>query len=292
MIDVLLPFYGDPELMRQTVLSVLSQSSSDWRLVVVDDGYPDDTIADWFADLDDDRVEYHRNATNLGANLNYSRALELARAEHVVVMGADDVMLPNFLHTVAEALEAFPEAAVVQCGVEVIDGNGAAVQPLVDRLKTRLTPGGSGITLLQGEGALTSLMHGNWTYFPSLCWRTDVIRKIGFRPGFHVVQDLALLMDVLLDDGALALHPTVAFQYRRHAGSDSAVKTLGGSRFDEEKRYYSLIADTLAERGLPHAARAARGHLTSRLYAASLLPLAARSRDRAAMARLLRHATR
>jgi hypothetical protein len=139
---------------------------------------------------------------------------------------------------------------------------------------------------------LTSLLHGNWTYFPSLCWRTDVIRRIGFRPDFNVVQDLALLMDVLLDDGALALHPTVAFQYRRHAGSDSAVKTLGGSRFDEEKRYFELIAGTLAERGLPRAARAARGHVTSRLHAAALLPLAARNRDRAAVARLLRHATR
>lgn len=292
MIDVLLPFYGDPDLMRLAVRSVLAQTSRDFRLVVVDDGYPNPVVAAWFEQLGDARVEYHRNATNLGANRNYVRALELASAEHVVVMGADDVMLPHYLQTVREAIARFPEAAVVQCGVEVIDGDGKVVLPVVDLLKRRLTPHPRDVALLRGEDLMVSLLHGNWTYFPSLCWRTEVIHSIGFRPDFHVVQDLGLLMDVLLEGGALALHPAVAFRYRRHAGSDSAVKTVGGSRFDEEHHYFDTIACELKRRGLPRAARAARSHVTSRLHAAALVPVAARNRDRTAVARLLRHATR
>ena len=38
----MLPFYGDPELLRRAVRSVQQQSRTDWRLTVVDDGYPDD----------------------------------------------------------------------------------------------------------------------------------------------------------------------------------------------------------------------------------------------------------
>jgi len=292
VIDVLLPFYGDPDLMRLAVRSVLAQRSRDFRLVVVDDGYPDPTVAAWFKELGDGRVEYHRNSTNLGANQNYVRALGLATAENVVVMGADDVMLPHYLETVREALTRFPEAALVQCGVEVIDGNGKVVLPIVDRLKRRLTPHPRDVALLRGEDLMVSLLHGNWTYFPSLCWRTEVVRSIGFRPDFHVVQDLGLLMDVLLEGGALALHPAVAFRYRRHAGSDSAMKTVGGSRFEEERRYFGTIAAELDRRGLRRAARAARGHVTSRLHAVALLPVAARNRDHPAVARLLRHATR
>ena len=147
-------------------------------------------------------------------------------------------------------------------------------------------------TLLSGEPLLVSLLRGNWTYFPSLCWRTDAVRAIGFRPQFHVVQDMALLVDVVLGGGELALVPEVAFQYRRHQGSDSAVKTLTGSRFDEEKSYFELITDEFDRRGLRRAARAARWHLTSRLHAAALLPTAVRSRDTAALGRLVRHATR
>jgi hypothetical protein len=86
--------------------------------------------------------------------------------------------------------------------------------------------------------------------------------------------------------------PDRLFRYRRHAGSASATKTVVGSRFEEERRYFGAIATELERSGLRRAARAARGHVTSRLHAAALLPLAARNRDGAAMARLLRHATR
>ncbi len=291
MIDVLLPFYGDPALMRLTVRSVQSQSSPHFRLVVVDDGYPGPEVARWFADLEDPRVEYHRNPTNLGANLNYMRALELATAEQVVVMGADDLMLPGYLAAMEAAYSRFPDASVATCGVAVVDGEGRLVRPLVDRIKSRIAPTVSAPTLLHGESLMTSLLVGNWTYFPSLCWRTEVVRELGFRPDFHVVQDLGLLMDVLMRGGSMALMPEVAFHYRRHAGSDSAVKTLGGSRFEEEKRYFRTVAAELRDRGWPNAARAARLHLTSRLHSAALLPAAGRTGDLGAVGRLLRHAT-
>jgi glycosyltransferase involved in cell wall biosynthesis len=292
VIDVLLPFYGDPALMRATVGSVLQQTRTDLRLVVVDDGYPDPSVQEWFAALDDPRVEYHRNEVNLGANRNYTRALELARSEHVVVMGADDLMLPGYLAVVEDALERFPAAAIVQCGVRVIDEHGTVVHPMVDRVKTWLTPRASEPIALSGQDAMVSILRGNWTYFPSLCWRLDRVREIGFRPEFHVVQDMGLVMDVLIGGGELVVAPDDAFRYRRHAGSDSAVKTLTGSRFDEEQRYFSTIAEELAARGLTRAARAARAHLTSRLHAAALVPQAARTRDLAAVPRLLRHALR
>lgn len=290
MIDVLLPFYGDPGLLRQTVASVQAQTSTDWRLVVVDDGYPDPSVATWFADLEDPRIEYHRNESNLGANLNYMRALSLATAEYVVVMGADDLMLPRFLADLEHAVAAFPGVAVIETGVEVIDGANTVIRPLVDRIKTRLTPAAVAPRELDGEDLLVSLLRGNWTYFPSLCWRRDVIEKIGFRPEFHVVQDLGLLVDVIRGGGRMVLSPEVAFQYRRHTGSDSAVKTLTGERFAEERHYFGTIAGELRAAGYVRAERAARRHLTSRLHAAALVPSALGARKPAAVQGLLRHA--
>jgi glycosyltransferase involved in cell wall biosynthesis len=293
MIDVLLPFYGDPELMRLAVRSVVEQTHPNFRLVVVDDCFPDEAIPDWFEALDDDRVEYHRNEHNLGANRNYMKALHLARADHVVVMGADDLMLPTYLEVVTDTIARYPEAAVVQCGVEVIDAAGDSTRPLVDRVKSRLSLARSAPGLHGGEELLISLLRGNWTYFPSLCWRRDRVLAVGFRPDFHVVQDLGLLIDVLQQpEAAMAVTPEVVFQYRRHSGSDSAVKTLSGSRFDEERHYFNQIADELDSCGLHRAARAARAHLTSRLHAAALLPIAARERNGTALKHLLRHATR
>ena len=54
-------------MMKQAVLSVVGQTNPDWRLIVVDDGYPDDSIPGWFESLKDERITYMRNETNLGA---------------------------------------------------------------------------------------------------------------------------------------------------------------------------------------------------------------------------------
>ena len=70
-LDIALPFYGDVAYMKKTVASVLAQTDPDWRLIVVDDGYPDDSLPDWFASLNDSRISYQRNEINLGANGNF-----------------------------------------------------------------------------------------------------------------------------------------------------------------------------------------------------------------------------
>lgn len=290
MIDVLLPFYGDPALMRLAVRSVLDQDTSGWRLVIVDDCYPDEETSNWLASCQGPTVVYVRNEATLGVNGNFRRALSLATAEHVVFMGCDDVLEPGYVAALQATLAEHPRAAIVCPGVHVIDDEGRASEPLVDRVKRFLRPDGQSV--LSGEDALVSLMSGNWTYFPSLCWRRDAIADIDFRPEYGVVLDLGLLVDVLVAGGELVVIPDRVFRYRRHAGSESATKTVVGARFEEERHYFSSISTELDRRGLRRAARAARGHVTSRLHAAALLPVAARNRDPSAVARLLRHATR
>ena len=86
-----------------------------------------------------------------------------------------------------------------------------------------------------------------------------------------MVQDLALLVDVLMLGGTLAVDPEVTFEYRRHAMSDSAVKAGTGARFDEERAYFVSISRELAELGWHRAARTALLRPTSRAHAASLV---------------------
>jgi glycosyltransferase involved in cell wall biosynthesis len=293
VIDFLLPFYGDPRLLHAAVRSVLDQTSPDFRLVVVDDCYPEAGVRDWFDALDDARVEYHRNETNLGVNRNFARVLSLAEADHIVFMGCDDLLAADYVATVSAALREQPRAAVVSPGTQVIDASGVPVEPLVDRVKRFLKPHVDGVTLLSGEDALVSLLRGNWTYFPSLCWRRDlVVAAGGFRPDYGVVLDLGLLLDVLAQGGELLLLPGTQFCYRRHADSESSVQTVTGGRFAEERHLFERYADELRGRGLHRAARAARLHLTSRLHAAALVPAAMRKGDFVAARALAAHSCR
>lgn len=288
-VDVLFPYYGDVELMKSAVRSVLSQSYSDFRLVVIDDGYPDDSIPGWFASLSDPRVSYERNEQNLGANLNYRKAVSKVENDLVVMMGADDVMLPNYLEWLVDRAENHPEATIFQPGVVVIDENGAQVAGLVEQVKNRYRPVGKGVRILGGERLAISLLRGNWLYFPSVGWRADAIKGINFREGFNVVQDLALALDVTMTNGKLLLDDVVAFMYRRHSGSDSSWRALEGTRFDEERRFFLTMADEMEAIGWKHAARIARLHISSRLYAATLLPKAALKRNKKGVQNLSRH---
>ncbi|WP_026926325.1 glycosyltransferase family 2 protein [Granulicoccus phenolivorans] len=291
-VDVLFPYYGDVALMKLAVHSVLKQEYTDFRLVVVDDGYPDDSIPGWFASLNDPRVSYQRNEKNLGANGNYRKALSLVENELVIVMGADDVMMPNYLQWLVDRAAEFPEAQIFQPGVFVIDQHGAPAHGLVEQIKDRARPKGHGPRLLSGEKLAASLLGSNWLYFPSIAWRAEAITKHNFRPEYNVVQDLALALDIIMDGGSLLLDDYACFQYRRHSGSDSSVKALEGTRFAEERAFFTQMAKEMDAKGWKRAAAVARAHLSSRLHAGFLLPRAALNKKWSGVKNLATHVVR
>lgn len=286
-IEFFIPFYGDPSYLLETVESLRAMDDPDWRVTVLDDCYPYADVGSMLAQLEDSRVKVIRNDRNLGANGNYRAALEAATADYVVILGADDRVLPNYLSRVRSVV-AGHEPDIVQPGALVIDDSGRRHLPLGDRVKRWLTPHPPKPRTYRGQPIATSLLTGNWAYFPSLCWRRETVQRLGFRP-FHVVQDLALIVDVLMDGGTMAIDPTVAFEYRRHRASDSSVKAATGERFDEEQTYLRQIAAELDARGWRMAGLAARARLTSRLHAGLTAASVARN-DGTAARRLLRNA--
>lgn len=289
-IQFLLPFYGAPELLRQTVDSVLGLDDPDWVLTVVDDCYPDETVGPYLESLGDPRLRYLRNDRNLGAMGNTYRCLELAEHEFFTVLNADDLVHPNYLTVMRQAFKDFPEAALVQPGVRVVDQDGRPVRPLADIVKRIIAPGMRVRQVLGGEALVASLLLGNWTYHPSLCWRRSAIEGIAHRR-FAAVHDLALVVDVIRAGGSLVIDPTVCFTYRRHLDSDSSVGAARGSRFVEEREYFREITGELVADGWSRAARSGRAHLTSRLHALKMVPAALRAPQRGSAIRgLLRHA--
>lgn len=289
-VDVMLPHYGRVDLMQATVQSVLDQDDANWWLTVVDDS-ADADVAAWCASLGDTRIRYVCNERNLGVNRNFQKCVSLVTRDLAVIIGSDDLMLPNYVRTVRAAHAAHPDAAVVQPGVDVVDEHGEPARTLVDLSKRWIyAPRVSRRTLLAGEGLAASLLRGNWLYFPALCWRADLLTRTGFRDGFSVVQDLALMLDLIEAGESLLVEPTPCFRYRRHSGSVSSGRALTGSRFDEERAFFTEVADRLDARGWSRASRAARRHLSSRINALMLIPTAVRAGRSDGARALARHA--
>jgi glycosyltransferase involved in cell wall biosynthesis len=288
--DIMMPFYGDFGLFRIAVQSVVTQTDRDWRLVIIDDVYPSTEPAEWAAALADERIEVVRNPKNLGVAGNFRRSVELARADYVTIMGCDDVMLPGYVARMRELTRRFPDVAYVQPGVDVIDGSGRSVVPLPDRVKRWYEPSTDRPTVLEGAALATSIMRGNWTYFPSICWRREALEAHPFHTDLEVALDLQLQLEIVRDGGALLVDPEVTFQYRRHGGSVSSWRADDGSRFAEEHLVLARAADWASTRGWKRAARAGHWRVSSRLNALSRVPSAARAKDAAGTRSLLAHA--
>ena len=289
VVDVLVPYYGDRALLEVAVRSVLAQDDRHWRLHVVDDNPPEvqQDLDHWFAELDDPRVTYSRNLSRLGIAGNFQRCLDLATADRVVFLGCDDELLPSYVGLVRAAVAGHPDVAAVLPGVQVIDEEGRPSAPLADRVKGWLAvpPG----TPTGGEDLAVSLMRGNWTYFPAICWDRERIARHGFRDDLPITLDLALMVDLLLDGGSLLRLADDGFRYRRHAQSLSSLGVGDLARFREEAAFFAECADRFAAAGWPRASRAARLHLSSRLHAATRLPGSVRRGDRRHVRAALAH---
>ena len=288
--DIMMPCYGRVDHFKAAVASVRAQDEPDWRLVVVDDVYPDLSAGEWLVGLGDPRITYVRNETNLRPSRNYRKCVDLMTSEFSMLMGCDDVMLPGFLTRVSELIAEFPEASIVQVGVEPIDVNGKKHLPISDRVKAWVRPRGPYPRVLQGEELASSLLRGNWSYFPSVVWRVSELKDPGFRTDLDVVQDLEMLLQITERGGSLVLDDEVEFQYRRHGQSYSAITGPDGSKFDQERAVFAEATRAMDSLGWHKAARTARLHLTSRLHALTELPASIKARNRRGMRALARHA--
>lgn len=290
-IDIMMPYYGDVAMMQAAVRSILAQTDPDWHLTVVDDGQAAG-VPEWFAALGDPRVSYQRNPVNLGVTGNFRKCVELAKRDRMVMMGSDDLMLPDYVATVRRLEALAPGAGIVQPGVEVIDEAGRVVGGgLVDAAKRRIyKPKGPGPHRLRGQELATNLLRGNWLYFPSICWRTDAVAAVGFREDLEVIQDLDMIIKLVERGEELIAGDQVCFQYRRHLSSESAKQAIDGRRFAEARAFFLETADHLDSIGWTEAATVSRRHRSARLHALSLVPSALKQRRPDSARQLLRYA--
>lgn len=273
-IDITLPFWGDPDLLFLAVESVRAQTDPRWRLTVLDDAFPDARVEEYFTRIDDERIVYRRHSENIGLVANFQASVDSAVCDHVVVFGGDDVLLPGYVAAAHQALERHPDADIVQPGVVVVDDTGRPSLPLVDRVKQRLLAPRSdgGDVVLSGQRLATSLVRGDWLYWPSLVFRTDSVRVHRFRDDLPIILDLAILLDIAFDGGSLVVIPDTVFAYRRHIASASQTSILDGRRFADERRFYRETFERAAAAGWGSTARMARLRPFSRLHSLAEMP--------------------
>ena len=116
-VSVLMPTFERAAFIPRAIESVFAQTLEDWELVVVDDGSADATPAAVEPYLDDQRIRYDRLERNLGLGAALNRGLTLAEGELVAYLPDDDVYYVDHLVSLADRLEASPDAPLAYSGV-------------------------------------------------------------------------------------------------------------------------------------------------------------------------------
>ena len=102
-VDIIMPLYNKASTVERAVRSILAQTMTDWRLIVVDDGSTDDGPQRVRA-IDDPRIEIVTQA-NAGPGAARNAGLDRATAPYVAFLDADDEWLPDYLSRALNAIE-------------------------------------------------------------------------------------------------------------------------------------------------------------------------------------------
>jgi glycosyltransferase involved in cell wall biosynthesis len=112
-IDVMVTCYNYGHFLRECVESVLAQSHRDLRVLIVDDASTDDTpaVCDELT-ARDPRVEILRHPVNRGHIPTYNECIAMARDDYLLVLSADDFLLPGALARAIGVLDAQPDVGL------------------------------------------------------------------------------------------------------------------------------------------------------------------------------------
>ncbi len=129
LVSIVLPVYNGERFLRESIESVLSQTYSNWELLILDDCSGDSTpeIAKAYAEKDS-RIRYYRNEKNLQLPGNLNRGFSLARGEYLTWTSDDNRFRPEALERMAETLDHHPDAGFVFASCRIINAEGEEIE--------------------------------------------------------------------------------------------------------------------------------------------------------------------
>jgi glycosyltransferase involved in cell wall biosynthesis len=236
-IDVVVPCYRYAHYLRQCVESVLSQPGPRLRVLIIDDASPDNTseVARELA-TKDARVAVARHAANRGHIATYNEGLDWASGTYLLLLSADDYLLPGALSRSVTLMDAHPEVGFVFGNVLQLQENGATreVRPFP---KSRT---GAHAHILMGPEYVEMSGATNLVATPTAVVRTEIQKQLGgYRPELPHAGDMEMWLrfaaraSVGFVDAAQAV-------YRLHASNMSNAYMAGKSLPDVRQRKAAL----------------------------------------------------
>jgi hypothetical protein len=172
-VSVVMPVFNGQSTVAAAITSVLSQSFSDFELIVVDDGSTDDTQR-VLETITDARLKILRLSHNQGIAAALNAGFEQASAELLARMDADDLCHPQRLELQMGQFLADPDLSVAGTFMQTM-GRGSIQWTMP----------------LSNEGIRARLLFGTGLFHPTVMLRRDLITdgELSYDPAWVPVED-------------------------------------------------------------------------------------------------------
>ncbi len=203
-VSFILPIHNAEPYLAETLASLFAQTLTDFEIIAINDGSTDATpdILHTAARNDSRLRIIHRKNKGLVATLN--EAIDLARANYLARIDADDICLPHRLAVQRAYLDAHPEIAVLGSAIETFSTQNHPASPVIHYPPDPAAP----------------LLFRNALAHPAVMMRKNVLdaHALRYQQPYRCAQDYDLWCRCIANKIKIANLPDVLTNYRLHAG--------------------------------------------------------------------------
>lgn len=121
MFSVIIPLYNKAPYVAKAIGSVLSQTFTDYELVIMDDGSKDRSF-----EVARNAIQGHNRChlykqNNAGVSMARNNAVALSQGDYLCFLDADDWWDPDFLMEMSSVIEEFPDAGIYGTNYTIVN---------------------------------------------------------------------------------------------------------------------------------------------------------------------------
>jgi len=217
-VDVVVPCYKYGCYLRQCVESILSQTGVEVRVLIIDDASPDDSavVGAELARMDL-RVLFLRHETNHGHIATYNEGIDWVSAEYMLLISADDYLLPGALERATSLMDQNPE-------ISFVFGRALASYPdgTTEPFLTRIAKYDDAVCcVVPSQEFIEVSASSNRVPTPTAVVRTSILKQVGgYRPELPHSGDMEMWLR-LAARGPVGIIGECQAVYRRHEANMS-----------------------------------------------------------------------
>lgn len=200
VVSILMPVYKTEPFLREAMDSMLSQTFTDFELIILNDCSPDNA-EEILDEYKDPRIVRYRGEKNAGLANVLNVGMQMAKGKYIARMDSDDLSAPNRLKVQVDYLEQHSDIDLCSCGMKLF---GAMEDQWIRESDFE--------TLRINALFFSPILHA------SSVWRRDAFDKQGlrFRQEMVPAEDYDLWCRALSGGLRLVNIPDCLYLYRIH----------------------------------------------------------------------------